>query len=66
MTREKANEISEKVFEIERYEALIDEIRALNGISELKDVFDDFDIEEDLVNVVQARLDLLLKELEEL
>ena len=66
MTREKANEISEKVFEIERYEALIDEIRALNGISELKDVFDDFDIEEDLVNVVQARLDPLLKELEEL
>lgn len=66
MTREKANEISEKVFEIERYEALIDEIRALNGVSELKDVFDDFDIEEDLVNVVQARLDPLLKELEEL
>ena len=66
MNREKANEISEKVFEIERYEALIDEIRALNGVSELKDVFDDFDIEEDLVNVVQARLDRLLKELEEL
>ena len=66
MTREKANKVSEKVFEIERYEALIDEIRALNGVSELKDVFDDFDIEEDLVNVVQARLDPLLKELEEL
>ena len=66
MTREKANEISEKVFKIERYEALIDEIHRLSGVSELNDVFDDFDIEEDLVNVVQARLDPLLKELEEL
>lgn len=66
MTREKANEISNKVFKIERYEALIDEIRSLNGISELEDVFDDFDIEDELVGVVQARLDKLLKELEEL
>ena len=66
MTRERANEISSQVFKIERYEALIDEIHHLNGISELEDVFDDFDLEEELVAVVQVRLDNLLKELEEL
>ena len=66
MNREKANEISEKVFEIERYEALIDEIRGLSGVHELEEVFDEIDLEEELVAVVQVRLDPLLKELEEL
>ena len=66
MTREKANEISEKVFEIERYEALIDEIRGLSGVHELEEVFDEIDLEEELVAIVQVRLDKLLKELEEM
>ena len=66
MTREKANEISSKVFQIERYEALIDEIRSLSGVHELEEVFDEIDLEEELVAIVQVRLDKLLKELEEL
>lgn len=66
MTREKANEISSKVFQIERYEALIDEIRNLSGVHELEEVFDEIDLEEELVAVVQVRLDELLKELEEM
>ena len=66
MTREKANEISSKVFQIERYEALIDEIRSLNGVRELEEVFDEIDLEEALVAIVQVRLDKLLKELEEM
>ena len=66
MTREKANEISSQVFKIERYEALIDEIRSLNGVRELEEVFDEIDLEEELVAVVQVRLYELLKELEEL
>ena len=66
MTREKANEISSKVFQIERYEALIDEIRNLSGVRELDEVFAEIDLEEELVAIVQVRLDNLLKELEEL
>ena len=66
MTREKANEISSQVFQIERYEALIDEIRSLSGVRELEEVFDEIDLEEELVAIVQVRLDKLLKELEEL
>ena len=65
MTREKANEISSQVFKIERYEALIDEIRNLSGVHELEEVFDEIDLEEELVAIVQVRLDNLLKELEE-
>ena len=66
MTREKANEISSQVFKIERYEALIDEIRSLNVVRELEEVFDEIDLEEELVAIVQVRLDKLLKELEEM
>ena len=66
MTREKANEISSQVFKIERYEALIDEIRSLNVVRELEEVFDEIDLEEELVAIVQVRLDNLLKELEEM
>ena len=66
MTREKANEISSQVFQIERYEALIDEIRNLSGVHELEEVFDEIDLEDELIAVVQVRLDNLLKELEEM
>ena len=66
MTREKANEISSKVFQLERYEALIDEIRNLSGVHELEEVFDEIDLEEELAAIVQVRLDKLLKELEEM
>lgn len=66
MTREKANEVSSQVFKIERYEALIDEIRSLNGVHELEEVFDEVDLEDELVAIVQVRLTKLLKELEDL
>ena len=65
MTREKALEISNLMFKIERYEALVEEIRALNGLEELYEVFDEATIEDELVAVVQPKIDALLKELKE-
>ena len=65
MTREKALEVSNLIFKIERYENLIDEIKTLNGLEELYEVFGDADLEDELVAVVQIKLDILLKELEE-
>ena len=66
MTREKALEISNLIFKIERYEALVEEIRALDGVEELYEVFGEATIEDELVAVVQPKIDTLLKELEEL
>lgn len=66
MTREKALEVSNLIFKIERYENLVDEIRALDGLTELADVFDDTDLEDKLVAVIQPKIDTMLKELEEL
>ena len=66
MTRQKALEVSELLFKIERYEALIDEIKSLDGLYELNDVFGETTIEEELVAIVQARLDIFNKELEEM
>ena len=66
MTREKALEVSDLVFKIERYEALVDEIKELPGVYELCDVFGDTAIEDDLVAIVQKRLNTFNKELEEM
>lgn len=66
MTREKALAISDLIFKIERYEALRDEIKALPGLTELYAVFDETELEEQLVAVVQPKIDVLLKELEEI
>ena len=66
MTREKAREVSDLYFKIERYENLIDEIKELPGVFELCDVFDDTTIETDLVAVIQKRLNTFNKELEEM
>ena len=66
MTREKAMEVSNLMFKIERYENLVDEIKALPGLAELADVFDETEFENKLVAVVQPKLDAALKELEEL
>ena len=66
MTREKALAISDLIFKIERYEALRDEIKALSGLTELYEVFDETELEEQLVAVVQSKIDAMLKELEEL
>ena len=64
MTREKALEVSNLIFKIERYENLVDEIRALDGLTELADVFDDTDLEDKLVAVIQPKIATMLKELE--
>ena len=65
MTREKALAISDLIFKIERYEALIDELKGLTGLEELYEVFGDTGIEDELVAVVQTKLDSFIKELEE-
>lgn len=65
MTREKALEISELVFKIERYENLIDEIKELPGLAELDEVFGECELEDQLVAIVQAKVNVFLKELEE-
>ena len=66
MTRDKALEISELIFKIERYENLIDEIKDLPGLYELDDVFGEHELEDQLVSIVQAKLNVFLKELEEM
>ena len=64
MTREKALEVSNLIFKIERYENLIDEIKALPGLAELDEVFSEYELVEQLVAVVQPKIDAMLKELE--
>ena len=64
MTRDKALAISDLIFKIERYEALKDEIKALSGLTELYEVFDETELEEQLIAVVQHKIDTMLKELE--
>ena len=66
MTREKALEVSNLLFKIERYEALIEDISSLNGLEELAEVYGETELEAELIGVVQVRLDKLLKELEEM
>ena len=66
MTRDKATDISNLLFKIERYENLIDEIKELPGLYELNEVFGECDLEDQLITVVQAKIDIWLKELEEM
>lgn len=66
MTREKALKISNLLTKIESYEALIEEIRELNGLAELSECFGDTNTEDELVNIVQGKLDVMLKELDAL
>ncbi len=65
MTREKALEITHLVYQIETYEALIDEIMSMQTTEEIKQTYGD-NIEDELVAVVQPKIDALLKELEEM
>ena len=66
MTREKATDISNLLFKIERYENLIDEIKELPGLYELNEVFGEHDLEDQLTNIVQIKINTWLKELEEM
>jgi hypothetical protein len=65
MTREKALQVSSLLYKIETYETLIDEITGLQTLEELAQAYGEH-IEEELIAVVQLRLDKLLKELEEI
>ena len=65
MTREKALQVNQLLYKIETYEALIDEITGLQTLEEIRQAYAD-DIEEELLAVVQLRLDKLLKELKEM
>lgn len=66
MTREKALEANRLLVRIESYETLIDAIRNLEELEEINIDRGELDLEDELVAVVQARLDKALKELEEL
>jgi hypothetical protein len=65
MTREKALRVSSLLYKIECYEALIDEITGLQMLDEIYQAYGD-KLEEELLTVVQLRLDKLNKELEEM
>lgn len=62
MTRETALKANKLLLKIEALEILHDEILALDGLRELGDD----SLEDELLSVVQARLDILEKELEKL
>ena len=64
MTREKALEITNLIYKIETYEALVDELMSLQTTEELYQAYGE-KIEDELVAVVQPKIDVLLKELEE-
>lgn len=68
MTREKAVQVEHLLYKIETYEALLSEIASIKVLEELKDAYytEGHELETDLIAVVQTRLDILLKELEEL
>jgi hypothetical protein len=66
MTREKALEANRLLVRIESYETLIDAIRNLEELEEINIDREESDLEDELIAVVQARLDKALKELEEL
>ena len=66
MTREKALQVDHLLCKIECYEALRDEITALQTLEELQQVFSDPTIEDELLAVVETRLYKLVKELEDM
>ena len=66
MTRETALQVNRLLLQIETYEAIIEELRTLESLESLYTDIDDRDLEDELVAVVQARLDKVLKELEKL
>jgi hypothetical protein len=66
MTRDTAVKASHLVFRIESLEMLIDELENLDSLDEYYGDFGDSTLQEEIVAVVQARLDKALKELEEM
>jgi hypothetical protein len=66
MTREKALKVSDLLFKIERYEALIEEILILESFEELAEVYSETMLADEVVRPIRDRVDKLLKELEEM
>ena len=65
MTREKALKVDHLLCKIEAYEALIEEIYDMHALSEIKTAYGE-DLEPELTAIVQSKLDILKKELEEM
>lgn len=65
MTREKALQVDRLLCKIETYEALQSEITGLQLLEEIAQAYGE-NLEEELIAVVQPKLDKLLKELEEM
>lgn len=66
MTRDTAVKASHLIFKIESLEMLIDELENLESLDEYYGDFGDNTLQDEIVAVVQARLDKALKELEEM
>jgi hypothetical protein len=66
MTRDTAVKASHLIFKIESLEMLIDELENLESLDEYYGDFGDSTLQEEIVAVVQVRLDKALKELEEM
>lgn len=66
MTRDTAVKASHLIFKIESLEMLIDELEHLESLDEYYGDFGDDTLQDEIVAVVQARLDKALKELEEM
>lgn len=65
MTREKARQVSDLLFKIEYYEALVDEITGMRILEEIAQAYDET-VREELIDLAQHKLNKLLKELEEI
>lgn len=65
MTREKATKVTNLLCKIEDYEALQDELTGVHMLAAIHNAYGD-KIKEELLAVVQLRLDKLNKELEEM
>ena len=66
MTREQALKVNQLLYRIESLENLIDELEHLDSLAEYYGDFNDHNLQDEIVSVVQARLNKTLKELEEL
>lgn len=66
MTREKALKVSDLLFKIEKYEALIEEILRLESFEELAEVYGETMLADEVVRPIRDKVDKLLKELEEM
>ena len=66
MTRDTAVKVSHLLFRIESLENLVDELEHLESLDEYYGDFGDSTLQEEIVAVVQAKLDKALKELEEM